>query len=38
MRLSGQTRDNFKIFIKIFATQKTQNKEKPTNKLKLSEY
>ena len=32
---SGQ----FKIFLRaIFATQKTQNKQKPTNKLKLSEY
>ena len=29
----------FQIFLReIFATQKTQNKQKPTNKLKLSEY
>ena len=29
----------FQIFLReIFATQKTQNKQKPTKKLKLSEY
>ena len=39
MRLSGQSQDNFKFFLReIFATQKTQNKQKSTNKLKLSEY
>ena len=39
MRLSRKTWDNFKFFLrKIFATQKTQNKQKVTNKTKTSEY
>ena len=31
--------EQFQTFLReIFATQKTQNKQKPTNKLKLSKY
>ena len=35
----GTNSEQFQTFLRgIFATQKTQNQQKPTNKLKLSEY